>query len=94
MKAPKQPTVFVPSSELLPAIDVESALGIDSARFRQLGFIMDDIWVKYQKKADAIKALGNMTELTPTEKVYMGFKLHERFCRRKIPMWSTLEKLI
>jgi hypothetical protein len=93
MKKPHEPTVFVPS-ESLPALMVESVLGIDSSRFRYLGFIMDDIWVKHQKKADAITALACMEELTDTEKVYMGFKLYERFCRRKIPMWSTLEKLI
>jgi hypothetical protein len=88
-----EPTVFVPS-EPLPALMVESSLGIDSSRFRHLGFIMDDIWVNNQKKADAIKALACTEGLTDTEKVYMGFKLYERFCRRKIPMWSTLEKLI
>lgn len=92
MKQPEK-KVFVPSEQDLPTT-VESAIGIDTARFRQLGFIMDDIWAASKTKADAINALADRADLTTTEKVYMGYKLHEWICRKKVPMWDKVEKLL
>lgn len=57
---------------------VEEALGISDIRFRQLGWLIDDIWSKKPTKAEAILALANSDGLTDIEKVYMGWKIHER----------------
>jgi hypothetical protein len=72
---------------------VEEALGISDARFQQLGWIIDDIWSKKPTKAEAILALANAPGLTDTEKVYMGWKTHERLANLQaanIPLFGGI----
>jgi len=60
------------------AMTVEEALNISDARFRELGWIIDEIWSKKPTKAEAILAVANTKGLTDIEKTYLGWKVHER----------------
>ena len=86
--------VFVPSEaiNIRKPQTVEEALGISDNRFQHLGFIMDDVWTKHPTAAEALNDIASRPGLTDAEKAYMGYKLHDRICRTKIPFWNQISR--
>lgn len=87
----EKPDVFVPS-DIGKTISVENGIGISDNRFTHLGFIMNDIIERHTRKDEALLAIASNPDLTTIEKTYMGYKLYERICRKKIPFWNQLSR--
>jgi hypothetical protein len=69
---------------------LEQALGIPPARFNAISWAIDDMFVEQLTKADAIKKIAGMKNLTEEERVWAGYIL----CRKHVSLLGLPGKVV